>query len=413
MSALVSASGLGRALACPYSLRPELERLGSTSAAAQYGTDVHEQIQRLVDGSPVGAPLPEVEQWSQWWWAGRHDNADGCYSELTLAYDLDSGKGRYLPSAAHRDYSSAGPSEVVGTADLVMLDGPRVEIYDWKTGRQEGTEPAATNTQLAFLALAAVASFGGRRARVHLVFLDGSDEPPHVDSAELSTAQLDALRARLLDTHAAQIFDALPEEPTPGKHCRYCRSKHVCLATTRAVEAVAEAAPIASETARLVFDSADFESREQAAKQYALIRRARDEITRRLDAAEDACKDFVRAAGGALELGGGRLLACKTTCSKRIVLNQAGYAVINEELGPAAPAAIQLKTSQEDMRKAISALRVGRRGLEPIKAILERVMARLQDVGAVISCVGERWVEWDKISHDFDANEIDLLRRSG
>src|SRR5678815_4233741 len=79
-------------------------------------------------------------------------------AEVAFGYDMASGAGRELGVGLQRNYSSAGPFEICGTADAVGIERDsngrvvRLVIVDWKSYRR--VTRASANAQLHVAALA-------------------------------------------------------------------------------------------------------------------------------------------------------------------------------------------------------------------------------------------------------------------
>lgn len=110
-----------------------------------------------------------------------------------------------------------------GTADLVLhdVDAEFVEVIDWKTGRAEFVEPAATNLQIAAYGLAAAFELGARSFQASLCFL--AEEGPTWDRGPVVTeAEYGPLLANL------RKIASRPPEPVVGPHCDRCWQARHC-----------------------------------------------------------------------------------------------------------------------------------------------------------------------------------------
>src|SRR5580704_11443141 len=162
----ISPSSLLRQLNCEGSLF--LPRAENYSQAAEDGSAEHE---RLADFASLD---PEI---------AKHIPLHAS-SEVKLAYDVVTGKGRIIGYGADRRYGTLGPNEIAGTADVAAHeDDGCVVIRDFKTGYAD-VEPARSNPQLAFYALAYASAVGASFARVGIIY---------TKSMRLDVAELDAL----------------------------------------------------------------------------------------------------------------------------------------------------------------------------------------------------------------------------
>jgi hypothetical protein len=119
-------------------------------------------------------------------------------SEVGLAYDVKTDKGRVLRLASARDYADVRENEVPGTADVVaMLGADGVYVADYKFGRGKLKEPGE-NLQLLAAAVAACRAYKRERATVALIFV-GEDGDSRYLSADLDAFAVDAAAQRLAD----------------------------------------------------------------------------------------------------------------------------------------------------------------------------------------------------------------------
>jgi hypothetical protein len=320
-----TASALDREMACPASAAlPQVRQV--TGDAANVGTDTHafadmvrtcarglagEGIaypealararQQFLDEMPDDAehralcealPLDEVPQ-----------NAE---SEVTVAWDPDTKKGRVLGRGLGRDYSKASPTEIVGTADLLWREGDLVCVDDWKTGKAVASGAAGT-WQLRLLALAAARAVGVTRTRVRLIY-PRADGRVYVDRADFDAFNLLDFERDLqgLDRRISEARITFKEgrtlAVTEGPHCRYCPALPSCPAKRAVVTALVARASQAPDEATVRAQVATLTP--------ALI----GETWLKLEAAElylkrvrEAVDSYVRQ-GGPVPLPGGREL---------------------------------------------------------------------------------------------------------
>jgi hypothetical protein len=188
----LSASALARAEKCPASA--SLPQVDCLTAASERGTALHAEQERE---SPEGA-------------------------EVAFAYDVVTGRARELGRRLARQYPATAETEIVGTADKIVVEPERVIVRDYKSGAGFGVPPPEKNLQLGFYAVAAVGVFGKDAARVELDFLDQG----RILGADLDAFDLTAIRIKL-----ASIWRAA-NEPTPnvvtGDHCTGCPCVRNC-----------------------------------------------------------------------------------------------------------------------------------------------------------------------------------------
>lgn len=253
--------------------------------AAQRGTRIHALAARLLDAkAPHPGELARDEKDAAQHAVEAIDALTGGIpprAEVAVGYDHTTGLGVLLGYHLGRDYGAAGRSMIVGSADVAWRDGDTIHVADIKTGSRDHVEPAATNAQLAGLAVMLASASDAKAARVHLVFADAAGAV--VESHDLDALDLDAEAARLRAMVAA-IPDA---KPTPGDHCRYCPARGSCPATSAAL---AEATPDAADVLPL---SAEITTPEHAARVYGVIKLAKLAT----DALDERLRAFVTAHG--------------------------------------------------------------------------------------------------------------------
>lgn len=221
---MITASQLPRLLACPSSFA--LTRSETHNVWADLGNDEHEALSDL-------AHLPDD--------LARHVPPDS-KSEVKLAYDTATNEGRIIGEGSGRDYGDVSPLAIVGSTDVVGVEtinvdaGPlgnadvqRVVIVDWKTGFGE-VEPAATNGQLWFYALAACRALGIDRAVVRIVYT----KLHRVDEHEIGPLELaefaGSLRRLFASTAERQRRkqDGGELDTREGRWCKFCPAKASC-----------------------------------------------------------------------------------------------------------------------------------------------------------------------------------------
>ena len=162
-------------------------------------------------------------------------------AEVAYAYHVENGTGRVMKRADHRDYSDARPGELVGTADLVMRDGERIVVVDFKTGVRARDTGAADTMQMRFLGLAVARAYNAAEVDVMLLHVDEGGVYP--DVAALTAWDLDDTAD---DLRALSTALASQSVPRPGVHCTgmYCPIVAQCPATKAAMAAVDKAASL-------------------------------------------------------------------------------------------------------------------------------------------------------------------------
>lgn len=228
-----SASATDNALACAYSLRPELTREPDVSGVgALTGTAFHALAEAYImgrqpDPMPAGADVARARRmFDLWypWWDDYSERVGGAWSaELPFAISTRTGEARVIKSAKHRDYTGAADHEVPGTVDAFTLLSDRVVLVDWKTGSPKWITPAKESGQMRTLALAAMRFYDVAFATV--VIVPVSDlAPPTADEYGI-----DLLDSDLHELRLRRVVESIPTSvPTPGEHCRFCKVRGSC-----------------------------------------------------------------------------------------------------------------------------------------------------------------------------------------
>lgn len=205
---------------------------GRSSAACDHGTAVHEDAERHASNPSASGDYLAARTDS--------DAARVAYDELSaggialteqpVGYDPITGSARLIPSS-HRDYSLAGPTELAGTADLIVVRPGHVAVYDYKTGRPRGT--AATSWQLRLLGLAVARIVGAESVTVALVYIRDGDY--RLDEHTFGPWDLDEFAGQLSAlVHRMQSGEHVAN---PGTHCYelFCPVRDRCPETTAAI----------------------------------------------------------------------------------------------------------------------------------------------------------------------------------
>lgn len=208
---MITASALTRLRNCTASA--VLPKAENHNVWADQGQDDHELLADLADPEhPFASLIPP-----------------GARAEVKLAYDVAARTGRIIGEGAGRDYGTPGPFEIVGSTDVLGIESSRVVVVDWKTGFAD-VEPAVTNWQLWFYALAACRAFGKDAAIVRIVYTQtGRVDEYEIDALELAQFASDLER---LHVKVAALQEARRKgdhlETREGAWCKHCSSKAYC-----------------------------------------------------------------------------------------------------------------------------------------------------------------------------------------
>ncbi|HNU82337.1 MAG TPA: DUF2800 domain-containing protein [Thermoanaerobaculia bacterium] len=241
-----SASGLHRDDRCP--ANRSLPQVETNNPDAERGHAGHRYLELVGGGMAAEQALAQIaEEHRQLCQDIQLDglplNHEEYRQEVAFAYDLETGAARELGAGLQRDYSSRTPSEIVGTADVVLRD--LVEVWDYKFEAFESRcPPPAKNPQLLFLALAACRTRGVDSAIVGLIHIapDGTHWTEHadLDAFDLDTFEweLKKIRKKVLDA-AAVVERGLTPQVSQGPWCRYCPATPHCPAILGLLRAAA------------------------------------------------------------------------------------------------------------------------------------------------------------------------------
>lgn len=278
--AVITASSLSRLLNCPGSAI--LPRAEGASKWADLGHEEHADLAfQLTEGT-----LPD-------WIASVVPR--GARSEVALAFDIATRAGRIIGENLSRAYGEVTPFEIVGSADVLGVDGDAVVVVDFKTGHNF-VEPAETNPQLLFYCLAAARALGKSRAISRIVYTKLS----RVDEAEFDALDLAAFASRLETLHlsVAELQKAKSTgsvAPTrEGPWCRHCASVPYCGSKNALLVQVAEKGLAVIGDATMTLDRARA-GYEQIVRVEQLVKEARKRLETYVD------------ENGPIDLGDGRM----------------------------------------------------------------------------------------------------------
>lgn len=308
-------------------------------------------------------------------------------AEVSILYDVTRDTAEVLDEPLARD--QIPPGHIHGTIDLVEIDEDgHLELYDWKTGERSAGELAIkTDAQLRTYALMAARAFKKPSARVTLLHASESGIVP--DSAELSPFDIACARAELVKT-LAKVDAGGP--PVPGRQChaKYCPIHSRCPVTLRAlaqVEAAVDAFELPMPAAIATADEA-----RRTRIGLKMVEAALEERRAALRAFVDEHGPIEVAPGilwGRIELDGNERVEAETP---------GAVATIQELLGKeAADKALEVSTSKAALERGarVAAKARGIEGRGAVKQVLDPVMAKLREIGAIKQ--GAPQVRYDEI----------------
>ena len=246
-----------------------------------------------------------------------------------------------------------------GTADLVLVNGQRAVLVDWKTGqRHSGYEP-----QMLTYAYLLSRILGVTQVDVRLVYLASGEE----DQMSISSEQI--------EQHAAAILVAssrrTEEMPTasPGPWCQWCPAAIDCPKNAAMAPALTTLSKVDVDPRALV---ASVNTEEEAQLAHALIQYASEVLSK----VEGNLKQYVRA-NGPLTTWEGQKYSPLTKTKRSFELTPAAMDVIARH---GAEGAVRPHTTLTELAKAVSG--------KSAKAALE---ADLEACGAVTTTTYESW----------------------
>lgn len=343
---MITASSLARLRNCPSSA--VLPRAENFNQWAEAGHEAHEELAIFTEDHPFAHLIP-----------------DGARAEVKLAYDVSTRAGRVIGEGGGRDYGTPGPFEIVGSTDVLGIDGDRVVVIDWKTGFAD-VEPAASNSQLWFYALAACRALGKSEAIVHVVYTQSKRVDSYeIDSLELAefAVQLERLHMRVAQLTAVKR-DGSPLETREGAWCKHCASKHVCASKNALLVQFASGGLAIVGDATMTPERAA-SAYEQLAKVDQLVRDAKKRLETYVD------------EQGPIALGEGRMYGRYVkNGNKRLdgrIAAQAISDVVGESAKEFATVAIEFSTSQAAIERAAKQFSEKRGAAKLKKAIVDRI----------------------------------------
>jgi hypothetical protein len=268
-----------------------------SSSDARRGTGIHAFLERIAQSKPREESLELVD-------ASIRELCEkiptglvptGGETEVAMAWDTYSATGRRLNLSASREYD-VSPTEIPGTADLILWNPNRPVVIDWKTTAY-AYDPREARLQLEFYALCAASISWSESVEcaVGVVSEDGSITyhrwellPADLDRVMMRVGQIYRNVKRARETELAEL------DTSKGPHCQYCPSWRSCPAHTRAVQQMAfEPVPTLTESS--------------IGEAYAAMLAAE----KTAEAVRDATRQFVREHGP-IKLGSNKLLVLDT-----------------------------------------------------------------------------------------------------
>jgi Protein of unknown function (DUF2800) len=347
---VITASSIARLRNCPSSA--VMARAENHNEWADKGHEEHEELARLGD-LPIN--LAELLP-------------PNARAEVKLGYDVASRVGRIIGEGSDRDYGTPGAFEIVGSCDVLGVDGDQVVVLDWKTGFND-VEPAASNGQLHFYALAAVRALGKTSARISIVYTKtGRVDSHELDALDLAefAGELERLHVTVASRQAAKQRGEILDTKE-GSWCRHCASKHVCASKNALLVQVATGGLAVVGDAELTPQRATA-AYEQIVRVEQLVKDARKRLETYVD------------ERGPIDLGNGRSYGRYSRPGNESLDGAVAVQAIREVVGESAKEfesiAIEHKTTKAAIARAAKAV-----ATKGHAKVAEAVVQRIRDLG--------------------------------
>lgn len=305
---------------------------GNAMAPSPDGAAYTRSVERYLDHLRDCAEGAEVSAW---------------HSEIAMAWDCATRAARILPSRNHRDYGGRKASEIVGTADVVLVGDDRVLVSDLKTGRGAREEPAKNSGQLRMLALCAARIFGASSATIELYHIDQDSERSYADQHSLDAFDLLDIEDEIASVYADAASGS--QVPKPGPHCysKWCPIAANCPATLATLARIDESA--ASDLPMVP----TIESEEQARRVRIGLKLIDEHIKAKVEAWKTALHEYV-SRNGPVDLGGGKWYGAVEKSRDVLDLRHEHLDLMKRIMGEdAATAAIEIATSKAAIERAL------------------------------------------------------------
>lgn len=312
---------------------------GVSEEAAKYETGLRQMLAALPDGERI--------------------------AELPMAWDCETKTARVLPSKGQRDYTAKRWTELVGTADIIIIGDDWVGCYDIKTGIGARSKEAKTAGQLLTLGLCIARIRKVERVKIGFCHVEVGDW--YVDEDELDCFDLLDVEDELDKLYREVLTGQMV--PKPGHHCysAWCPAASVCPATQ------ATLARIDDEAHRHLPMVPTIESPEQAAR----VRIGLKLIEEKRKAWQEALEQYVLHQG-AVEVSPGVWFGAVEKSSERVSISYQDLGLLVEHMGEdAARDAVEVRTSKTAIESALKARQAKRgEGIAKARALYDELRPR-------------------------------------
>jgi hypothetical protein len=286
---------------------------------------------------------------------------------VKFAYNIFTHAGRIIGEGSDRDYGTPDALEVVGSCDAFGIEASRIVVIDWKTGFAD-VEPAVTNWQLWFYALAACKALRKDEAIVRIVYTQTGRVDEYVaDDFALSAFAGDLER---LHVRVAALQESRRKgeqlETREGSWCKHCSSKAYCPSKNALLVQVAEHGlavigdtALTPERARAGY--------EQIVRVESLVKEARARLHAYVD------------ENGAIDLGNGTKFGRDVRPGNERIDGRVAMRAIREVVGEAAQEfadeAVEVKATKAGLKRAAKAI-----GTPRLAGVVEK---RIRELGGI------------------------------
>lgn len=326
---MITASGLNRAKRCIASIA--LPQQDSPSEQAEQGRAVARFLQRVTE---VGAEVALAEVPSAYVdvCAGFDLEAmpTNMAAEVAWAYNVRTGEALELGRGIERDYhgamlllrpAAALDEWIFGTLDVFGVSDDAVFAGDHKSFTEE--EPARTHLQVCSGAMALAKVHGKLEAVVAILRPYGNRRDDYASLDAFDLEDVEFTLSGIYHEFTATRAGALPIEPKPGSHCRYCKAAAACPVAGLAVKQVQAQAL----EKRPAFDWQAPVTRETAADWYKGLAAIKEWVNQR----ERAIYAMAREAP--IPLGEGKVLGEREKPGTERIDPVVGYRVLLQHFG--------------------------------------------------------------------------------
>lgn len=344
-----SASSLARTFACPGSAR--LPTTDYKTVDAEEGNERHASLEERAKRGDLPYAIREL-----------CPEATRFMVEAKFAYDLATGVARHIEHPGHRNYGTLGPFEIPMQADLLMFAHDRVVVVDYKN--RERVEPAATNRQLACIAMTVASWEGVADATVALAYpKHETDDDFFIDKADLSVMDFDAYRTELMDLHQLVAKGGPLNE---GPWCKYCPSFMHCPKKAQTVLEVSSGA--ADNRVEMILPLGSDEGAQQA---YEFAQKLRL-LLKRIDAAI-----YARANERPIPLAGGKMFGPREKLGNEKLDGDTVYDVVKQFYGQGVADAVVMRSATKTRLKEA----LGFAGVGSVAAAERKVLDEVRSRG--------------------------------